>query len=158
MHPQCWIRTINVSSLRSYTADEFDILFWVKWVKPSSPSLLRAKLEVPTQICIPNVISKVTPMGPAQQALLCTGFEGHAQQALLSTDFDFANPLSQKVYNRQTSDYPVCLSTEYPWLYPESRSGYAYKCPASTSPSHRKLEYSITCNGHTRCLPMKQNK
>ena len=39
MHPQCLCSTLNVSSLRSYTADEFDILFWVKWVKPSSPSL-----------------------------------------------------------------------------------------------------------------------
>ena len=28
----------------------------------SSPSLLRANLDVPTQICTPNVISKVTPM------------------------------------------------------------------------------------------------
>ena len=29
LHPQCVI-------LKSYTADEFDILFWVKWVKPST--------------------------------------------------------------------------------------------------------------------------
>ena len=64
LHPQCVI----------HTADEFDILFWVKWVKPSSPSLMRAKLEVPTQICTPNVISKVTPMrggtGPCPSPLM----------------------------------------------------------------------------------------
>ena len=32
-------------------------------LRPSPGDVLRAKLEVPTQICTPNVISKVTPMG-----------------------------------------------------------------------------------------------
>ena len=50
-------------SLRSYAADEFDILFWVKWVKPAPQAYRGQSLRYQIRFAPPMSFPKLHPCG-----------------------------------------------------------------------------------------------